>query len=121
MFLRRNEIANENYFSPKSFGKKEKTTLAYQFELKNNNSFSVIFLLMDQLSISQTKSAEVETEETSNGLVNSETGNISWTFNLNGGEKAERKLIYAIQTSGKYSYSRRKFTKKYKTISCPAF
>ena len=121
VFLKRSEIADQKYFKETSIGKKRKTTLAYKVELKNNNPFPIQFELIDQIPISQTKSAEVEIEETSNGNINDETGEISWQLDLKPGQVADKKLIFTIETDANYKYFRKNARKKFKRAVTPKF
>ena len=121
VFLKRSEIADKKFFKTTSIGKKKITTLAYRYELKNNNSFPIKFELFDQIPISQTKSAEVEMEKSSNGIINSETGEIYWPIDLKQGQAIEKELIFTINMSADYRFSNSQVERKYKTISCPSF
>lgn len=121
VFMKRSEINSEKYFKITSIGKKRHTTLAYQFELKNNNNFPIQFELVDQIPISQTKSAEVEIEKTSNGNLNKETGEISWTLDLKPGQAEDKDLIFTIEMDADYRYYKGKAKAKYRTISAPSF
>ena len=121
VFLKRSEIADQKYFKETSIGKKRKTTLAYKVELKNNNPFPIQFELLDQIPISQTKSAEVEIEETSNGNINDETGEISWQLDLKPGQVADKKLIFTIETDANYKYLKKNARKKFERTVTPKF
>ena len=121
VFLKRSEIADQKFFKVTSIGKKRVTTLAYKFELKNNNPFPIQFELIDQIPISQTKSAEVEVEKTSNGNLNKETGEINWQFDLKSGQTTDKELIFKIEMDANYRYYKGQAKKKYRTISAPAF
>ena len=121
VFLKRSEMADQKYFKVTNFGKKRETTLAYKFELKNNNSFPVKFELVDQVPISQTKSAEVEVEKASSGNLNKETGEIFWQIDLKPGQASDKELIFTIEMDANYRYYKGKAKAKYRTISCPSF
>ena len=120
-FLKRSEIADQKYFKERSIGRKRLTTLAFQFELKNNNSFPIEFELVDQVPVSQTKSAEVEIEEFSGAMIDEETGEVIWKLDLNPTESIEKKLIFTIESDGNFSFSKGKARMKYRTVSCPTF
>lgn len=121
VFMRRTEIADQKYFKVTNFGKKQKTTLAYQFELKNNNSFPIQFEMVDQVPISQTKSAEVEIENISNGKINNETGEVKWQLDLKPGQSVDKKLIFTIDMDASYRYSKISKNASYRTVSAPSF
>lgn len=121
VYMKRSEINDKNYFQISTLGKRRVSTMAYQFELKNNNPFPIQFELVDQVPISQTKSAEVEINKTSNGQVNNETGEIYWNIGLKPGQDVEKELIFTIEMDADYRYYKGKATAKYRTISCPSF
>lgn len=123
VFLKRSEIADQKYFKIKSIGKKRETTLAYKFELKNNNPFPIQFKLVDQVPISQSKSAEVEVGKTSNGNLSTETGDITWLVDLKPGQTSDKELIFTIKMDANYRYynEQGQTRGRYKTISAPSF
>lgn len=121
VFLKRSEIADQKYFRITNIGKKRVTTHAYKFELKNNNPFSIEFELVDQVPISQTKSADVEVEKTSNGILNKETGEIIWQLDLKPGQASDKELIFTIEMDADYRYYKGRAKNKYRTLSCPKF
>lgn len=121
IFLNHSEIADKKYFKINNSGKKRKTTLAYQFELKNNNSFPVSFELIDQIPISQTKLAKVTVENTSNGTINKETGEINWILELNPGETTTKKLLFTIEMDSSYSYRKKRRRKSKARAGLPKF
>jgi len=114
-------MADQKYFKITNSSKKRKTTLAYEYMLKNNNSFPVQFKLVDQFPISQTKSAEVKIEKTSNGNINKETGEITWLMDLKPGQSIKKELVFTIEMDANYSYYKRGGRKKFRTMSCPSF
>ncbi|MFN6037236.1 MAG: DUF4139 domain-containing protein, partial [Bacteroidota bacterium] len=121
VFLKRSEIADQKYFKVSTIGKKRETTQAYKFELKNNNSFPIKFELMEQIPISQTKSAEVEIEKTSDGNLNKETGELVWKIDLKPGQSTDKELVFTIETDSNYKYFKGNLKAKYRTISAPSF
>ncbi len=120
VYMKRSEIADEKYFRITTIGKKRKNTLAYKYELRNNNSFPVHFELIDQIPISQTKSAEVAVEKTSNGILDEETGEITWQIDLNPRQNVDKELIFTIETDHSYRYSSGK-KYRYRSVSAPSF
>lgn len=121
VFMKRIEMLDKKYFKISTIGKKRETTLAYKFELKNNNPFPINFELVDQVPVSQTKSATVETEKLSGGELNNETGEISWRIDLKPGQAVDRELIFKIEMDASYKYYRGQAKAKYRTISAPSF
>ncbi len=122
VFMRRSEIADQKYFKVSKTSKKKTTTLAYQYELKNNNPFPIQFKLLDQVPLSQTKRASVDIVDVSNGLISAQTGAVIWDFKISQGEEVERKLIFTIEMDAKYRYSNsNSLRKKFTPVSCPSF
>jgi hypothetical protein len=121
VFLKRTEIADQKYFKITTIGRKRKTTLAYQFELKNNNSFPVRLELVDQVPVSQTRLAEVEIDKTTNGELDNESGEVNWVLNLNPGQSEEKELIFTIEMDADYKYYSGSRQMKWRKINCPDF
>ena len=121
VFMKRTEIADQKYFKLSRSSKKKTTTLAYQYELKNNNQFPIQFKLVDQVPISQTKKASVEIVEFSNGLISQKTGEVIWNLNVSAGEELKKKLIFTIEMESQYRYIPLGKLQIFKPVSCPAF
>jgi hypothetical protein len=122
VFMKRTEIADQKYFKISKTSKKKTTTIAYRYELKNNNSFPIQFKLLDQVPISQTKRASVELIDISNAVVSSETGEVDWNIEIESGEEALRKLIFTIEMDAKYRYKNSNYRrKKFTPVSSPSF
>ncbi len=121
VYMNRAEIANQKYFKVASVGKKKKLTMAYEFSLKNNNTFPIEIDLMDQIPISQSKSASVEIEEKTDGIVDYEQGEVMWELTLAPGESVKKVLIYTIDMDANFSYSPSKQKSKYKAVKSPRF
>ncbi|MCH8331795.1 MAG: DUF4139 domain-containing protein [Bacteroidetes bacterium] len=119
VFLKRSEIADKKYFKVTKIAKKKKTTFAFQYDFKNNNSFPVQFELVDQVPISQTKYAEVEIEKITNGQLNRETGEVVWQMELKPGESVKKELIFTIEMDADYQYKRAQVRKRYDKIYAP--
>ena len=121
VFMKRAEISDQKYFKLSKSSKKKTTTLAYQYELKNNNPFPINFKLLDQVPISQTKNASVEILEFSNALISKTTGEVLWDLNISKGEEVRKELIFTIEMESNYRYFQMKKQKKFRAVSCPAF
>jgi len=74
------------YNSTQFIGSKKKVTFEYQFEVKNNHSYPIHIVLIDQIPISQSDQIEVKSIEITNGKLNESTGEVKWTFDLKPGE-----------------------------------
>lgn len=123
IFMKRKEIADQKYAKePTNFNKKKKVTYAYEYTLKNNNSFPVVFELNEQFPISQSKSAEVTLDKTTSGKIDYEAGEITWTIEIKPGELLKKELIYTVVFDGSFSFSKASpHKRRYRTISAPSF
>lgn len=122
IFMKRKEIADQKYAKePTSFNKKKKSTYAYEYTLKNNNSFPVIFELKEQFPISQSKNAEVTLDKTTNGTIDYDMGEITWHIEIKPGELLKKELIYTVVFDGNFSFSKSTSHKKFRTMSAPSF
>lgn len=123
VYMKRTEIADQKYFKVTTVGKKQKSTMAYKFELKNNNPFPIKFELFDQVPISQTKSAEVELGNISGGTLVKETGELTWNLDLKPGQVEEKELVFTVEMESGFKYyggaHKRRF--KFRTTSVPKF
>lgn len=103
VYMKRSEIADKKYFSVNFNGKKRQTTLAYQYELKNNNPFPIYFELFEQIPISQSKSSDIDIIEQSGASIDNEIGEVSWKIGLTPNAISNKRLIYTIEVDGKFS------------------
>ncbi len=117
VFMRRTEIADQKYFRIQTISKRKKITMAYQYELKNNNSFAIEYELIDQFPISQTKEAEVILDNVSGGKVIKETGEVIWKMRLKPGESVKKELIYTIDMEADFDYRSGKVSIQRKTMN----
>lgn len=122
VYLKRAEIADQKYFKVNRSGKKHTTTLAYEYTLKNNNSFPVRFELADQVPVAQIKSAEVEVEESSGARVNKVTGDVIWYLDLKPGETVRKELVFTMETDARYRYNNPpRVREEYQSVRAPKF
>jgi uncharacterized protein (TIGR02231 family) len=126
VYMKRTEIADQKYFKVTTVGKKQKSTLAYKFELKNNNPFPIKFELLDQVPISQTKSAEVELGNISGATLVKDIGELTWMLDLKPGQLEEKELIFTVEMESEskntgFHYYRSTYKRKYRTRSIPKY
>jgi hypothetical protein len=122
VFMERAEMADQKYFKETWSSRKRKSTLAFEFTIKNNNPFPIDFQLYDQIPLSQTRSADVDIETLSKGKLDDSSGEVLWEINLAQNESSVKQLIYTIDMDAGYSYSRSGYgSKAFRTISCPSF
>lgn len=120
VFMERKEIADQKYFKTTTFGKNKHTTLAYSFEVKNNNDFPIKLKVFDQIPVSQTRSVDVKIQRTDGATIDEEFGEASWDFDLAMGESSEKELIYDIQMDIDYTWVPRQKV-SLRSINCPSF
>jgi len=73
-----------------------KQTRSSTISLVNNSNDTVKVLLKDQIPISTDKAISVELLEASDGLLDSDKGELSWDISIEPGEKKEFNLSYSI-------------------------
>jgi uncharacterized protein (TIGR02231 family) len=85
---------NKKQFS----GSNVKETLTYEIVVKNNRDGQVTCVVEDQLPISSSSDIEVTAIETSNAVLDKESGKLSWKLTLAPGESRVIKLSYSIKS-----------------------
>ena len=122
VYITRKEIANQVYNRDSGTLKKGKNNIAFEYEIRNNNSYPVNFSLYDQVPISQNKSADVDIKQLSGGLLDEQIGEVSWKLNLEPGKTIKKELIFEIEADSKfYDYKKNESKQKYKTQYAPRF
>lgn len=122
VYISRKEIANQMYNRESGALKKGKNTIAFEYNIRNNNTFPVEFRLYDQVPVSQTKTAEVEIKELSGGALNEQEGEVLWVLNLEPAKTIKKELRFEIEADPKfYVYKKSTEYHKYRAINCPSF
>lgn len=122
VFISRKEIANQVYNRESGTLKKGKSNIAYEYELRNNNSYVVDLRLYDQIPISQTKSAEVKVKQLSGGELDEQIGEVFWGLTLQSGKTIKKELIFEIEADPKfYIYKNSPAKNKYRAMQAPSF
>jgi uncharacterized protein (TIGR02231 family) len=121
VYMKRTEMADQKYFKTTTIGKKQKSTLAYKFELKNNNPFPVQFEMVDLVPISQTKLAEVEIGNISGAELDKETGEVTWKMELKPSELQEKQLMFTVELDAEITYHFHRYRTKYKQRAVPKY
>jgi len=83
--------------SIKTSGSTTKQSFTYELVVKNNKQTDINLLLKDQFPKSNIKEVEVTLEETSDALINSETGVITWKLNLKPGESKKVRFSFSVK------------------------
>ena len=83
--------------SLKTSGSTSKQSFTYELVVKNNKQTDINLLLKDQYPLSNIKEVEVNLEESSDALVNTETGVLTWKVNLKPGESKKLRFSYSVK------------------------
>jgi uncharacterized protein (TIGR02231 family) len=83
--------------SLKTSGSSAKQSFTYELVVKNNKQTEVNLLLKDQYPLSTIKEVEVNLEENTEAIVNTETGVLTWKINLKPGESKKVRFTYTVK------------------------
>lgn len=83
--------------SLKTSGKDSRQTFTYEITIKNNKLTDINLLLKDQYPLSTIREVEVKLEESSDAIVNPETGVITWKMALKPGESRQCRFAYSVK------------------------
>lgn len=83
--------------SLKTSGRDTRQTFTYEIAVKNNKLTDINLLLKDQYPLSTIKEVEVKLEESSEAMVNPETGVITWKVALKPGESRKYRFAYSVK------------------------
>ncbi|HLO57859.1 MAG TPA: DUF4139 domain-containing protein [Bacteroidales bacterium] len=78
-------------------GSNKKETLGYKISIRNNKSYPVSAEVIDQIPVSNQKDIQVEILEISGGVLDSESGKLSWNVKLNPNESKELIIKYSVK------------------------
>jgi len=85
-------------FSNKSFiGFNKVLTRSWEIGIKNNKPKDIVITVFDQMPISSNNQITVENKELSDGNLNTESGLVTWRFNLKSQELKKLKFSYTIK------------------------
>jgi uncharacterized cupredoxin-like copper-binding protein len=83
--------------SVKTSGSTSKQNFTYEIVIKNNKQTDINLLLKDQVPLTNIKEVEVEMENSSDAMVNKETGVLTWKLNLKPGESKKVRFSYSVK------------------------
>jgi aminoglycoside N3'-acetyltransferase len=86
-----------DYSSVKFLGSNKLQKITYQLTVKNNKKDAVKLLLKDQYPISMNKEVEVELLESSDAMINTEIGVLTWKLELAPGESKKVRISYSVK------------------------
>ena len=83
--------------SLKTSGGNSRQNFTYEITVKNNKLTDVNLLLKDQYPLSTIKEVEVKLEDSSEAMVNEETGVMTWKISLKPGESKKIRFSYSVK------------------------
>lgn len=89
--------AIKNYKSRKTFGSNVKESFGYEVTLRNQKNEAINILVEDQLPVSQNSDIEVEIEELSGGILDTEKGKVTWKLSVPATENRKLDLKYTVK------------------------
>ncbi len=87
----------KEYCTKKFLGTTTKETFGYEMNIKNNRKTPILIEVNDQLPISTQGDIIVESIETSNAELDSKTGKLTWSYNLQPGEVKKIILSFSVK------------------------
>jgi len=86
-------------FSQSEFiGSNKKATYAWKLTIRNNKPYAIKAKLIDQVPVSSNKDIQVEALELSGGVMNENTGKVSWSIELKPNETKQVILKYSVKS-----------------------
>jgi TonB-dependent SusC/RagA subfamily outer membrane receptor len=86
-----------DFSSVKFIGSNKLQVITYELTVKNNKKDAINFILKDQYPISTNKDIEVELRESSDAMVNTEIGVLTWKLQLAPGESKKVRISYSVK------------------------
>ena len=87
----------KDHSTTKTIGSKTEVTKSWKITVKNNKSNTVDLVLTDQIPVSAVNTIEVKALTLSEGVLEEETGIITWNLSFAAGEMKEIELKYVVK------------------------
>jgi hypothetical protein len=88
----------QKQFTTKQFlGTKKEETKSWLISVKNNKLQDIDITVLDQIPVSTLEEIEVQPLNLTNGLLDKETGKLTWKLNLKPSEKKDIDLKYSVK------------------------
>jgi len=87
----------KDFTTKQFFGNKKEETRAWQVPVKNNKNLPVNMIILDQVPVSTNQEIEVTVESISGGIINKDSGEVKWKFNLEPSGKKDFELKYKVK------------------------
>lgn len=95
--IRIERTKESDYSARRAVGSNQTQTMGWKLTVRNTRTEPVVLMLTDQLPVSRNSSITVTEEELSGGMLDKETGTVTWRLELKPGEQRELKLRYAVK------------------------
>ncbi len=87
----------KDFTSKRVLGANKTETSSFLITVRNNKSNPVNILVKDQIPVSSNSSIEVQTSELSGGLLDAQTGYVTWDLEIKPGESRQLILTYSVK------------------------
>ena len=101
---------NRNLKSKTFFGGDKEELIGWTTIIKNNKNESLNLTIIDQVPITQRKEIEVTVEKTSNGKLDTQTGDVKWLLNIKPNKTEKLDLQYSVKYPKSTSKNVNKFS-----------
>jgi len=92
---KREEI--ENFKARKTIGSNIRESFGYKISVRNTKSETIKVVLEDQVPVSQDSDIEVDVEDLQGGVLEANTGKVTWEFDLPASQNKEFSLKYTVK------------------------
>ncbi|MBS2212490.1 mucoidy inhibitor MuiA family protein [Carboxylicivirga mesophila] len=87
----------KNYTTRQFIGNKKQDSKAWETTIRNNKNQAINLIVLDQIPVSTLEEIEVKIDELSKGLLNKDTGEVSWELSLAPTEQTKLQLKYTVK------------------------
>lgn len=88
---------DKKFSSSKFLGSKKETTRSWKITVRNNKNANVRIELFDQIPVTTNSEIEISNIELNGGILDSETGKVTWNLSLSPGEQVEKIISYTVK------------------------
>ena len=92
-----NRVKSKDFTTKKLIGSKKEEFKAWNIRVKNNKSQDIKIIVLDQIPISKREEIKITLDETFNGILNNETGEVQWDLDIRTKTTQELSLKYAVK------------------------
>ncbi|MBR8537245.1 mucoidy inhibitor MuiA family protein [Carboxylicivirga sediminis] len=87
----------KNYTTRQFIGNKKQDSKAWETTIRNNKNQTINLIVLDQIPVSTLEEIEVKIDELSKGLLNKDTGEVSWEMSMAPTEQTRLQLKYTVK------------------------